>query len=100
MEETPPKVELTEEEKKIWFKPQTLYDLTPQMMTASFAQFTIPEADEGFDKLDFEWQDEATSRSYLRRWVLEKKRTTRLDDIQPSEWFFAKLAEWQKILQE
>merc|ERR1712176_1397495 len=99
-EDKPPKVDLTDEEKKTWFKPQTFPDLMPQVMNASFSQFTIPEDGEDFEKFEFEWRDEATSRSYLRRWVLEKKRTTRLEDVQPSEWFFTKLAEWQKALQE
>eukprot|EP00418_Pyrodinium_bahamense_P097688 CAMPEP_0179046642 /NCGR_PEP_ID=MMETSP0796-20121207/18791_1 /TAXON_ID=73915 /ORGANISM="Pyrodinium bahamense, Strain pbaha01" /LENGTH=939 /DNA_ID=CAMNT_0020743071 /DNA_START=42 /DNA_END=2858 /DNA_ORIENTATION=- len=99
-EEEPPKAELTDEESKTWFKPLPVCDVAPSIMNASFANFTIPDLDEGFDAIHFEWQDESTSKAYLRKWVLEKKRTTKVEDLHPSEWFFSKLAEWQKVLQE
>jgi len=96
----PRKAELSEEEAKLWFKPQPTSDLTLAATNSSFAHFTIPSKDEGFDEVRYEWQDEAASKAYLRSWVLEKKLTTRVEDIQPSEWFATKLTDWQKILQE
>jgi len=96
-EEGPPKVELTEEEEKMWFRPQPgAPDLTSTVLSQSFAYFTIPEKDEGFDAIRYEWQNEETSKEYLRKWVLEKKLTSRMEDLQPSQWFKDKLAEWQK----
>merc|ERR1712113_452677 len=75
-EEGPPKVELTEEEEKMWFRPQPgAPDLTSTVLSQSFAYFTIPEKDEGFDDIRYEWQNEDTSKEYLRKWVLEKKLT-------------------------
>merc|ERR1740129_2374158 len=32
------------------------------------------------------------------RWVLNRKLTVRIDDLQPSEWFHARLREWQRAL--
>merc|ERR1711920_779878 len=100
-EEGPPKVELTEEEEKMWFRPQPgAPDLTSTVLSQSFAYFTIPGKDEGFDDIRFEWQGEGTSKEYLRKWVLEKKLTSRIEDLQPSQWFKDKLVEWQKTYQE
>lgn len=99
-EEEPPVAELTPEEKALCFKPQAVTDLSSAAMSASFDQFTLPGPDEGFHEARYEWQSEATAKEYLRSWVLQKKMTTRVEDIQPSEWFFGRLAEWQKMLQE
>jgi len=100
-EEGPPKVELTEDEEKMWFRPQPgAPDLTSTVLSQNFAYFTIPEKDEGFDDVRFEWQNEDTSKEYLRKWVLEKKLTSRIEELQPSQWFKDKLVEWQKTYQE
>lgn len=101
-EETePPKVELTDEEKKMWFRPSAgSGDLTSTVLNQCFGSFSIPEKSEGFDELRFEWQAASQSKEYLRKWVLEKKRNTRIDDLQPGEWFQEKIKEWQKLFAE
>jgi len=43
---------------------------------------------------------EDASKDYLKKWVLRKKITSRVDDLQPSEWFKAKAAEYTKALQD
>ena len=35
----------------------------------------------------------------LRSWSADKKITTKIEDLQPSEWFKEKFADWQKALQ-
>merc|ERR1712060_935922 len=72
-EEKPPVVELTEEEKKVCFRPPILNDLTNHVLSAAFSQFTIPTKAEGFDEIRFEWQGEQKSNDYLKKWVLDKK---------------------------
>merc|ERR1712113_416009 len=67
MDEEPPEVVLTEEEQKLWFMPPNLPDLTPHVLSNSFAQFTIPEKSDGFDDVKFEWQKGPESKSYLRK---------------------------------
>merc|ERR1719203_1350795 len=90
----PPKVELTAEEKKMWFRPQTGgTDLTQTVLNASFSSFSIPQKAEGFDDVKFEWQSAEASNKYLRNWVLEKKRTSRIEDLQPGPWFQEKVKE-------
>jgi len=55
-EETePPKVELSEEEKKVNFLPKQTPDLTQQVMASSYGKFTTPKEDEGFDDIFYEW---------------------------------------------
>lgn len=100
-EETePPQVELTEEEQKLWFGKSATPDLTPTVLSQSFGTFTVPEEDEGFDEIRYEWDDADKSKDYLRTWVLEKKRTSRIEDLEPSAWFREKLEAWQKSFTE
>merc|ERR1712032_1361509 len=96
----PPQAELSEEELKIHFKPQAIPDLTEQVLAESFASFSLPEESDGFAEIRYAWEDQAACKNYVRKWILAKKLTTRVEDLQPSEWFFTKLSDWQKILQE
>merc|ERR1719215_716440 len=75
-------------------------DLTTTTLNQSFGSFCIPEKSEGFDELRFEWQDAAQSKDYLRKWVLDKKRTSRIEDLQPGQWFQEQAKEWQKLFAE
>jgi len=102
-EETPlekPTVELTAAEKKLWFRPQVVPDLTEAVMSSSCGKFSLPDADEGFDDIRFEWQTEQPALDYFKKWQLDSKITTRIEDLQPSAWFKEKLDKWQKTLQE
>jgi len=70
------------------------------VLSQSFAHFTIPEKEEGFDDIRYEWQKEAASKDYLRKWVLDRKLTSRIEDLQPGQWFVDKLVEWTKTYSE
>merc|ERR1712136_90284 len=96
----PPIVELSEEERNMWFRTPTTPDLSSLVLSQSFAHFTVPESDEGFDVIRYEWQDADASKEYLRKWVLEKKLTSRIEDLQPSPWFQERLAAWHKAIAE
>jgi len=100
VEEEPPKVVLTDDEKHDWFRKSTpVPDIVPSTMSATFSTFTFPDKDEGFDQLDYKWKNAAESEAYLRQWTLERKVTTRIEDLQPSDYFREKLQKWQKDLQ-
>merc|ERR1719446_1817495 len=76
-EDEPPKVELTEEETKMWMQPTSgSSDLTSIVLSQSFGNFTIPEQAEGFDELRFEWNKQNESKGYLSKWVKERKRSS------------------------
>ncbi|CAE8713309.1 unnamed protein product [Polarella glacialis] len=95
--EEPPTAELSAEEQKLWFQPKVgAGDLAPAVLSKAFASFTIPEKEEGFDAINYEWQQEAKSKEYLRKWVVETKLTSRIEDLQPSQYFKDKAAAWQK----
>lgn len=97
----PPKVELTEDEEKIYFRPKVgCGDLTAAVLSKSFAKFSIPENSEGFDEVKFAWDKEAKSKDFLRKWMLETKAATRLEDLQPSKSFTDKNAAWTKQMSE
>ncbi|CAK9048855.1 Heterogeneous nuclear ribonucleoprotein U (hnRNP U) (Scaffold-attachment factor A) (SAF-A), partial [Durusdinium trenchii] len=99
--EEPPAVELTEEEEKQFFPTKGyLSDLAPSVLAKAFASFMVPEKSEGFDEVKYEWQDAAKSKEYLRKWVLETKLTTRIEELQPSQDFKDKLAAFQKSFSE
>merc|ERR1711972_1283994 len=83
----PRKVELTDEEKKPNFYPTKIKDLTEVVLQSSYGNFTIPQKAEGFDEIKFAWQKEAEAAEYLNKWRKEKKISSRIDDLQPGEWF-------------
>jgi len=99
-DEPMPEVELTEEEKKQWFPPPPTSDLTAQVLNQSFGKFTIPEKSEGFDDVRFEWQQKDGAVEYLRTWVLDRKKTAKIEDLEPSQWFKEKHAAFEKAYKE
>lgn len=96
----PPKVELTEEELHFDFRPVIVGDIAPAALSKSLSSFTIPEESEGFDSVEFVWEGEVECKEYLRRWVLDAKQSTRMEDLQPSKSFTDKMGSWQKQFQE
>eukprot|EP00408_Alexandrium_pacificum_P067093 CAMPEP_0171175998 /NCGR_PEP_ID=MMETSP0790-20130122/11513_1 /TAXON_ID=2925 /ORGANISM="Alexandrium catenella, Strain OF101" /LENGTH=837 /DNA_ID=CAMNT_0011640883 /DNA_START=69 /DNA_END=2579 /DNA_ORIENTATION=+ len=99
-DEPMPQVELTEEEKSSNFKPAVSHDIALHSLNSIFSDFCIPEKDEGFDDVKYEWQTEADSKAYLKKWVLEKKVTSRIEDLAPGEAFKTKLEEFKKTVSE
>lgn len=99
-DEPMPEVTLTKEEEKAWFATGSTPDIVVQVLNQSFPQFTLPEKPDGFDEIRYEWHTEEESRDYLKKWIIMKKRITRVEDLQPSEWFGIKLSEWQKVMED
>lgn len=97
---TPPVATLTETEQGIWFAKKPVPDLTPWMLAASFAKFTLPSKDEGFEDIRFGWADAAGSETYLRAWIQKQKIECRMEDLQPSEWFTQRLSALQQVLKQ
>eukprot|EP00929_Paragymnodinium_shiwhaense_P086773 TRINITY_DN4720_c0_g1_i1.p1 TRINITY_DN4720_c0_g1~~TRINITY_DN4720_c0_g1_i1.p1 ORF type:complete len:902 (-),score=255.78 TRINITY_DN4720_c0_g1_i1:100-2805(-) len=93
---------LTDEEKmRCCRKPQgkaSVPDLTPYVLNMSFPRFCFPATDESFDEISYDWDNRATSEGQLRDWKFERKLTTRIEDLQPGDWFRGKWQEWQKEL--
>merc|ERR1712083_161586 len=67
-------------------------------LARSFADFTLPTKEEGFDEVRFEWAKEKACEEYLKAWVLERKLTQRVEDLQPGQWFKDQYAEWNNIV--
>merc|ERR1739838_443222 len=70
-------------------------------------KFTLPEASEGFTTVKYSWSKDKQAADYVKSWLMEKKLTTRVEDITPSQWFkdsnnkWAKdLADWKKAVNE
>lgn len=99
-EERPPAVELTEEERRQCFRRTATPDLNPTALSASFASFSLPGEDEGFGNVSFAWQQRAACAEYLRKWILDRKLSMRVEDLVPGEWFAQKMVEWQTQLQK
>jgi len=74
--------------------------LTPQVMASSYGKFTTPKEDEGFDDISYEWSKAEKAESYLKDWVMQKKATTRIDNIQPGQVFRQKKVEFAKLTKE
>jgi len=100
-EAPPPPAELTAEEERQWFRrPGALGDLSTFALNTAISRFCLPEEAEGFDEVRFQWRQAAEARDHLRTWVLDRKLTTRVEDLQPSEWFKEKWHAWQRDLQK
>jgi len=100
-DESPPQVELTEEESKQWFAAiDGVEDLTAAALGQSFVRFSLPHKEEGFDEIVYEWDGPEASAEYLREKVIEKKRTTRIEELQPGKWFKEKHKQWTKVFAE
>ncbi|CAE8633150.1 unnamed protein product [Polarella glacialis] len=100
MEEAAAPVELTDEEKKQFYRKSTTKDLGEQVLAKAYASFSVPSKAEGFDDVTFAWQPEAACTSLLQAWVLEKKLTSRAEDLTPGESFKEAWTKWQKTLAE
>eukprot|EP00933_Yihiella_yeosuensis_P070562 TRINITY_DN78679_c0_g1_i1.p1 TRINITY_DN78679_c0_g1~~TRINITY_DN78679_c0_g1_i1.p1 ORF type:complete len:831 (+),score=302.87 TRINITY_DN78679_c0_g1_i1:92-2584(+) len=97
----PPKAELSEEEKKLWHQPKlAVFDVAPGVLSKAFDKFSLPEKEEGFDELKYDWQPAGKAGDYLKEWILKTKATTRIDDLQPSQYFKDKQAAWTKQVAE
>merc|ERR1712048_1172591 len=96
----PPKYKLTDEDKKIKFRVTSVPDLAPQVFNTSFQKFSVPTKDEGFDSIKYQWTPDAECEAYVKKYVLTKKNTTRVEDIKPSQWFKEKKLQCDKALKE
>jgi len=96
----PPKVQLTDEDKKIKFRTTATKDLAETVFNTAFKNFSMPTKDEGFDAIRYEWNKEAECETYVKQFILAKKQTTRVEDIKPSQWFSAKKQQWEKAVKE
>merc|ERR1712085_133578 len=96
----PEKAELTEEEKNTWFRPTNPPEMQNKHIERNFTKFSVPEKAEGFDEVVFDWQGEAKAKEHFRAWLLDKKKTSRIEDLQPSQWYLDKLKAMQASLKE
>merc|ERR1712187_908062 len=46
-------IELTDEEKKLWYRKSTAPDLSDAALASSFASFTLPSSEEGFESITY-----------------------------------------------
>lgn len=98
--EEPAKVDLTEEEKALLYRPTELPDLSERELSKSYASFSLPSKEEGFDEISYAWQSEDSCSTLLKSWILQKKLTQRAEDLQPGAEFKEAYPKWQKTLQE
>merc|ERR1712060_782676 len=81
-EEKEVKLELTEEEKKLWFRKSAVSEISSKELSAVFTQFSIPEKTEGFSEVKFAFQTEKKAREYLTKWISQRKLTQRVEALQ------------------
>jgi len=100
VEKEAPTVKLTEEEKKQPFAKMPAPDLALWVLGPTFNKFTLPQKTEGFDEIRYEWAKGKESEEYIKNWVRERKITTRMEELTPSDWFTERWTEFQKNLRE
>lgn len=99
-EEAPPVATLSLAEKQVNFRTVGQGDLSQMVMSSCFNKFSLPDESEGFDEIRYSWAGVQECGEMLRRWISDRKVSTRIEDIQPSDWFKEKWADWQKDLQQ
>eukprot|EP00928_Gymnodinium_smaydae_P053199 TRINITY_DN37243_c0_g1_i1.p1 TRINITY_DN37243_c0_g1~~TRINITY_DN37243_c0_g1_i1.p1 ORF type:complete len:1086 (+),score=373.31 TRINITY_DN37243_c0_g1_i1:89-3346(+) len=95
-----PEVSLSEEEAKAWYRRGDVPDLSPEVLAHSYANFSLPSEDEGFDEIRYVWAPAKEAGERIRAWILERKRTQKVDDLKPSEWFQETWSKWEKTVRE
>ena len=83
VDEEPPKAELTPEEKKMKFRKTALPDVASSLLNRCFTKFTVPDLEEGFDDIAYEWSQGGKAVDYVSKWIKEKKLTSRVEDLTP-----------------
>eukprot|EP00929_Paragymnodinium_shiwhaense_P105015 TRINITY_DN6990_c0_g1_i4.p1 TRINITY_DN6990_c0_g1~~TRINITY_DN6990_c0_g1_i4.p1 ORF type:complete len:868 (+),score=275.04 TRINITY_DN6990_c0_g1_i4:102-2705(+) len=100
MGEEPPPAELTAKEKEQVHRVHPFPDLNSVTLVSSFPIFSLPCDEEGFNRVDYEWLKEDQAKEYVSKWKKQKKMTTKVEDINPSEFFVRKHLDWQRTLSE
>mmetsp|Transcript_99330 Transcript_99330/g.206907 ORF Transcript_99330/g.206907 Transcript_99330/m.206907 type:complete len:1006 (+) Transcript_99330:164-3181(+) len=98
VDEPAPQVELDDEEKKLWFVKSDVKDLTPVVLSANFANFSLPTKEEGFDAINFEWAKEPKCQEYFKSWITSRKLTMRMDGLVPGEWAKERISSFGKAV--
>jgi len=93
-------VELTEEEKALTHRKTASPDILDTILAKSYADFSLPSKEEGFDEVSYHWQSEADAGKFLKEWIFAKKLTQRVEDLEPGESFKESWTQWQKSLKE
>merc|ERR1712194_610567 len=91
-------VSLTDEDRQVRFIKRDTPDVQAAEVSSSFAKFSLPDSDEGFDQIIYAWQPEDKCKDEMKQWQLNKKMTERVEDLQPGEWFKGKYDEWKKAV--
>merc|ERR1712039_292819 len=93
-------IELTEEEKATVFRKLPSPDITASTVTKCFANYSIPTKEEGFDEIRYVWSKADVCQTKFKEWLLQNKKTQRIEDLEPSAWFKEKWSAWEKTLAE
>jgi len=92
-------VELTDEEKKLWHRKLDVPDVLEKTLSKTYASFSLPSKEEGFDEISYAWQPEAAVSELFRKWILERKLMQPAEELQSGTWFKEEWTKWQKALQ-
>jgi len=93
-------VQLTDEEKDLTHRKMANPDMTESVLAKSYADFSLPSKEEGFDDITYHWQPEGDVAKLLKDWVFAKKLTQRVEDLKPGDSFKESWSQWQKSIQE
>uniref|UniRef100_A0A7S1EZW4 B30.2/SPRY domain-containing protein n=1 Tax=Noctiluca scintillans TaxID=2966 RepID=A0A7S1EZW4_NOCSC len=77
-----------------------LPDLTSQIISRFYAKFSLPVTTDGFQEVRHEWLGEQDAKTYLQKWIQERKTTLIVEGLVPSPWFAAKIAAWRSFRSE
>jgi len=94
--EEPPKVTLTADEKKTVFRSTGVADMVDTVLNATLTRFSLPEKEEGFAEIRYAWAKEAKAIEYFKKWMLQRKQITRIEDLRVGQDFLKVHSRWAK----
>jgi len=95
----PINVELTEEEKKMSIRKRPLPDIAEKFLAKAYANFALPEKDEGFGDIKYVWAKAPAAEEELKKYILEHKLTQKVEDLKIGEFFTERSKAWTTQLQ-
>mmetsp|Transcript_73886 Transcript_73886/g.161694 ORF Transcript_73886/g.161694 Transcript_73886/m.161694 type:complete len:929 (-) Transcript_73886:49-2835(-) len=96
-DEPEPEVFLTEEEKEAClYRSSTTPDVATSVLNVAYKTFSIPGETEGFESVVYDWAPPDVAQIELQQWLTMMKRTSLVENLQPSQWFKERLESWKK----
>lgn len=78
------------------YRKRVLPDVSKNVFNHNFEKFSLPNAEEGFSKINYLWDKEPKAEEYLTKFVYDRKIREKVSGLAPSSWFKEKMEGWNQ----